>query len=75
MIQSATLATFQDTPGYVVYHQARDVSGQRVCFRDLHVCWHFPPPSGIEMPRVLSIHRRKRQTSRQRCFAMNVNAM
>ena len=32
-------------PGYVVYHQTRDVSGQRVCFRDLHVCWHFPAPS------------------------------
>ena len=33
--------------------------------------FHLPPV----LARVLSIHRRKRQTSRQRCFAMNVNAM
>jgi len=34
-----------NAPGYVVYHQTRDVSGPLVCFRDLLVCWHFPAPS------------------------------
>ena len=33
------------------------------------------PAVGIGMAGVLFIHRRKRQTNRQRCFAMNVNAM
>ena len=33
-----------NAPGYGVYNQTRDVSGQRVGFRDLLVCWHFPAP-------------------------------
>ena len=33
-----------NAPGYGVYNQTRDVSGPRVCFRDLLVFWHFPAP-------------------------------
>jgi len=48
VIQWATIPVLSAVPGYVVYHQIRDVSGQRVCFRGLLVCWHFPALTWVD---------------------------